>query len=825
MRQQSIRRFSIAFIVIIGLVMAFVLAFSLDTYAASVPTAKGQVNSETGAVLRKSSSTTSEELDVLDDDTKVVITKEVFKKKSSTSKKNKWYYVTVGDKKGYIRSDLIDGVTYSAVAGKINGKTVYRKGAGTKMKKAGTLKKGTAVTVYLTAKPLKKYKGSSKTWYRIKVGKKYYFVPSNKVDLVGSIFVNNTTADAPSLGASAAIKPMTDSEFEAYLTQQGFPEDYKVKLRALHKAHPNWRFIAFKTNVEWKDAVAKETKKGISAIHESLPKSYRSTAKYSANAYVPEQTSEEAAEVAAGVLYAGSTVDLTKAKPAAEQAAEVTESDCTETLPSEPDAAEAPVIESNDITPEEAAETMTDDDPETLEAEIAADAACDEGEAEQAEAAVQATALDGAVYRAYPDITYPEAGVFEEGETVEVFAFVKEEAAESTETSAAAEDTADDSDICDEIWYLTSVDGNTVYINKKNLAVEEEFEVQIKQAEFPERPETEAPAPETAVLSDEAEESADKTAEAAEEISEDAAVVQDEEVVSEEPAVVDAEPEEVSPEAAEPITDDQETSEAEVAAEASEVTAEAAEEESAEMAYEASEDMTAEGRNSAMGYTKIEPGWYNASSKVVQYYMDPRNFLNSERIYMFEDLSYRPEYQTAALVTKIISPTKLPGCGFTTKIFMDAGSVYNVSPVFLAARARQETGGGSIAISGYKYNGKVVYNPFNIGATSGSNPVMNGIKYAYNKGWTTQAKAVNGGANFLASGYINNNQHTIYFQKFNVANGAANVGSHQYMTNIQAPYHESYSVMTSYTSYGITEEALTFVIPVFNSMPAKTELP
>ena len=36
---------------------------------------------------------------------------------------------------------------------------------------------------------------------------------------------------------------MTDAEFETYLTNQGFPESYKVKLRELHKSHPNWVFV------------------------------------------------------------------------------------------------------------------------------------------------------------------------------------------------------------------------------------------------------------------------------------------------------------------------------------------------------------------------------------------------------------------------------------------------------------------------------------------------------------------------------------------------------------------------------------------------------
>lgn len=41
------------------------------------------------------------------------------------------------------------------------------------------------------------------------------------------------------------MSKMTDEQFEAYLTAQGFTEPYKVKLRALHKKHPTWIFKGF----------------------------------------------------------------------------------------------------------------------------------------------------------------------------------------------------------------------------------------------------------------------------------------------------------------------------------------------------------------------------------------------------------------------------------------------------------------------------------------------------------------------------------------------------------------------------------------------------
>lgn len=221
---------------------------------------------------------------------------------------------------------------------------------------------------------------------------------------------------------------------------------------------------------------------------------------------------------------------------------------------------------------------------------------------------------------------------------------------------------------------------------------------------------------------------------------------------------------------------------------------------------------------------QVEPGWYNANETVVAYYMDPRNFLNQDRIYMFEDLAYQSEYQTASVVNKIIAGTKLPTYGFNYNVFMNAGKKYKISPVFLAARVVQETGGNSVSVNGSKSGGTVVYNPFNIGAT-GSNPAAAGLAYAKKQGWTTPVKAVEGGASYLASGYISKKQNTIYFQRFNVANGLAKAGTHQYMTNIMAPYSEAHITKTSYSKLGISNEPLGFIIPVYNNMPAKTKLP
>ena len=94
-------------------------------------------------------------------------------------------------------------------------------------------------------------------------------------------------------------------------------------------------------------------------------------------------------------------------------------------------------------------------------------------------------------------------------------------------------------------------------------------------------------------------------------------------------------------------------------------------------------------------------------------------------------------------------------------------------------------------------------------------------------GWRAGAgaKATEGGAKVLAKNYIDQGQYTIYYQRFNLRNGENKVGTHQYMTNIMAPYSEALSTKNSYVKYGITDQPLVFEIPIYNSMPKSTKLP
>ena len=140
-------------------------------------------------------------------------------------------------------------------------------------------------------------------------------------------------------------------------------------------------------------------------------------------------------------------------------------------------------------------------------------------------------------------------------------------------------------------------------------------------------------------------------------------------------------------------------------------------------------------------YYETESNWYIANDQTVGYFLDPRNFLEEDSILMFEDLSYSDNY-TEATVKSVLRGTFMEGNDpidneAYSKIFLDAGKAFNVSPIYLASLSKQEVGTqGSFTITGeqIEYNGITYigfYNFFNIGAYSSEpNPAKAGIVYA-----------------------------------------------------------------------------------------------
>ena len=86
--------------------------------------------------------------------------------------------------------------------------------------------------------------------------------------------------------------------------------------------------------------------------------------------------------------------------------------------------------------------------------------------------------------------------------------------------------------------------------------------------------------------------------------------------------------------------------------------------------------------------------------------------------------------------------------------------------------------------------------------------------------WNTKERAITGGAIFIGSSYINVGQNTIYLQKFDVNDDRpGTLFTHQYMTNVLAPSSEAKSIYSGYQKSGLLNNAMTFIIPVYNNMP------
>lgn len=238
--------------------------------------------------------------------------------------------------------------------------------------------------------------------------------------------------------------------------------------------------------------------------------------------------------------------------------------------------------------------------------------------------------------------------------------------------------------------------------------------------------------------------------------------------------------------------------------------------------------------------------WVTASKAAIEYYMDPRNFLTESAIFQFEFLKYQNAYQNLTGVENILKGTALYNSIYSfnddggalqnlsyAETFVKAAQYSGVSPYHLASRVKQEVVTGSTtlssSVSGLYPGYEGFYNFYNIGAndSAGGGAVANGLKYAKNGGssasdnalymipWTNPFRAILGGSYFLGKSYINRGQDTVYLQKFNMT--SKSTFSHQYMSNVEAPFAEAKKIYNAYKS--MTDSPIVFSIPVFLNMP------
>jgi len=138
---------------------------------------------------------------------------------------------------------------FSEKIGYVTGEEVnVRTGAGTNNSIVCTLKIGHEVKVVGEAAA-----SNNATWYKIEF-------TLDGVNKTGYMHSNYVRTVLPNVGADE------DLEYEEYLELQQFPESYRVYLRALHKAHPTWTFVALPTKLKWSEVVEAESKLGANLV-------------------------------------------------------------------------------------------------------------------------------------------------------------------------------------------------------------------------------------------------------------------------------------------------------------------------------------------------------------------------------------------------------------------------------------------------------------------------------------------------------------------------------------------------------------------------------
>lgn len=131
-----------------------------------------------------------------------------------------------------------------------------RSGAGTGYQAIGRLAAGASIQV------LGEQRGTDgKTWYQIR------FSGTGGTEQTG--YVSAEYVRLP-------VSYTTDSDFEAKLSAEGFPESYKNGLRQLHAQYPNWVFKAKKTGLDWNTVIENEALLGRNLVSSGSISSWKS---------------------------------------------------------------------------------------------------------------------------------------------------------------------------------------------------------------------------------------------------------------------------------------------------------------------------------------------------------------------------------------------------------------------------------------------------------------------------------------------------------------------------------------------------------------------
>ncbi|HHW7842351.1 TPA: glucosaminidase domain-containing protein [Staphylococcus aureus] len=185
-------------------------------------------------------------------------------------------------------------------------------------------------------------------------------------------------------------------------------------------------------------------------------------------------------------------------------------------------------------------------------------------------------------------------------------------------------------------------------------------------------------------------------------------------------------------------------------------------------------------------------GWANATRAQTSSAMNVKRIWESNtQCYQMLNLGKYQGVSVSSLNKILKGKGTLDGQG---KAFAEACRKNNINEIYLIAHAFLESGYGTSNFASGRYG---AYNYFGIGAYD-NNPNY-AMTFAKNKGWTSPAKAIMGGASFVRKDYINKGQNTLYRIRWNPKNPA----THQYATAIEWCQHQASTIAKLYKQIGL----------------------
>ncbi|MCS1350236.1 N-acetylglucosaminidase [Mechercharimyces sp. CAU 1602] len=187
-------------------------------------------------------------------------------------------------------------------------------------------------------------------------------------------------------------------------------------------------------------------------------------------------------------------------------------------------------------------------------------------------------------------------------------------------------------------------------------------------------------------------------------------------------------------------------------------------------------------------------GFIPATKEEVEAQMNPMNSLMGDKVLQHLNLGTVPSVTAEQLDSFLMGKGVLEGMGL---IFLVAGMVYQVDPIYLVIHANLETGGGTSNLARGTVPGYEGYhNVYGIKAYD-SNPEENGARYAKEQGWSSVSRAIMGGVRYIADTYIHVGQNTLYKMRWN----PVNPGVHQYATDIDWANKQATRIATTYLEF------------------------